>query len=104
MCSTTCVSAGQRGHTVVGMVRDDDMPVIDPAGPQLVYVVVADHIAAQIADGRLPVGARLPGELAMAELYGIARMTVARAVRELRERGLVVTVRGKGTFVAEPPK
>ncbi|MFE4653607.1 GntR family transcriptional regulator [Streptomyces sp. NPDC056707] len=86
------------------MVDNDDMPVINPAGPQLVYVVVADHIAAQIADGRLPVGARLPGELAMAEMYGIARMTVARSVRELRERGLVVTVRGKGTFVAEPPK
>jgi DNA-binding GntR family transcriptional regulator len=82
---------------------DDDMPVINPAGPQLVYVVVADHIAGQIADGRLPVGARLMGELAMAETYGIARMTAARAVRELRDRGLVITVRGKGTFVAEPP-
>jgi DNA-binding GntR family transcriptional regulator len=30
---------------------------------------------------------------------------VARAVRELRERGLVVTVRGKGTYVvADPPR
>lgn len=82
-------------------MADDDMPVIDPAGPQLVYVVIADHIAAQIADGRLQPGARLPGEYDLAAQYGVARMTVARAVRELRERGLVVTVRGKGTFVAE---
>lgn len=83
---------------------DDDMPVINPAGPQLVYVVVADHLTQQIRDGRLPVGARLMGELAMAEAYGIARMTAARAVRELRDRGLVITVRGKGTFVERLPE
>lgn len=84
------------------MPENDDLPVIDPAGPELVYMVVADHVAAQIADGRLEPGARIPGELDMAATYGIARMTVARAVRELRDRGLVVTVRGKGTFVAQP--
>ena len=81
------------------MGEDDDMPAIDPSGPQLVYMVVADHIAGQIASGKLQAGARLPGEYDLAEQYGIARMTVARAVRELRERGLVVTVRGKGTYV-----
>jgi GntR family transcriptional regulator len=81
---------------------ENDVPVIDPNGPELVYVIVADHIAAQIADGRLAPGQRIPGELAMAATYGIARMTVARAVRELRDRGLVVTVRGKGTFVVGP--
>lgn len=84
----------------------DDLPTIDPAGPELVYVVVADHVAKMIGDGRLQPGARLPGEADMAEQYGIARMTARRAVRELRERGLVFTVPAKGTFVtrpAEPP-
>ncbi|MBB6172885.1 DNA-binding GntR family transcriptional regulator [Nocardiopsis mwathae] len=37
----------------------------------------------------------------MAEIYGVAKMTVARAVRELRDRQLAITVRGKGTVVAE---
>ncbi|MEU6339958.1 winged helix-turn-helix domain-containing protein [Streptomyces sp. NPDC046977] len=83
-------------------MADSDIPVIDPNGPELVYMVVADHIAAQIDDGRLQPGDRIPGELALAGAYGIARMTVARAVRELRERGLVHTVRGKGTFVSRP--
>lgn len=81
----------------------EDFPVIDPSGPQLVYMVVADHIAGQIASGKLKPGSRLPGELDMAATYGIARMTAARAVRELRERGLVHTVRGKGTYVREQP-
>lgn len=102
MCSTTCVFAGQQAPSVTGMA-DDDKPAIDPAGPELVYVVVADHIAKQIGDGRLQPGARLMGELEMAAYYGIARMTVARAVRELRDRGLVITVRGKGSFVASGP-
>lgn len=44
-------------------------------------------------------GDRVPGELEMASTYGIARMTVARAIKELRDRELVQTVRGKGTFV-----
>lgn len=39
----------------------------------------------------------------MAEEYGVARLTARRAVRELRERGLVRTVQGKGTFVIAPP-
>ncbi|MFE5947997.1 GntR family transcriptional regulator [Streptomyces sp. NPDC056480] len=80
-------------------MSDSDMPVIDPKGAQLVYMVIADHVAGQIEAGRLTAGGRIPGELEMAAMYGVARMTVARAVRELRERGLVQTVRGKGTFV-----
>lgn len=85
------------------VMSEDDLPVIDPSGPLHVYMVVADHIAGQIASGKLKPGTRLPGELTMAATYGIARMTASRAVRELRERGLVHTVRGKGTFVREQP-
>lgn len=80
-----------------------DLPKIDPYGPELVYVVIADHISQQIASGRIPVGGRLPGEIAMAQEYGVARMTISRAVRELRERGLVKTVTGKGSYVIAKP-
>lgn len=33
----------------------------------------------------------------------MARLTARRAAQELRERGLIVTVRGKGSFVVEQP-
>lgn len=65
------------------------------------YVRVADRIAARIDDGTYPPGSMLPGERAMAEEHGIAIGTARRVVRELRDRGLVVTLPHKGTFVAE---
>lgn len=61
---------------------------------------VAARIESEIADGRLPRGAMLLGERAMAEQYGVAILTVRRALRDLRERGIVVTLPAKGTFVA----
>jgi GntR family transcriptional regulator len=62
-------------------------------------MLVADDIADKISRGELSSGARLPGEVDMAEQYGIAKMTARRAVRELRECGLVRTVVGKGSYV-----
>ncbi|MFI1970356.1 GntR family transcriptional regulator [Streptomyces cinnamoneus] len=46
-------------------------------------------------------GARLPGERDLAEEYGVAIGTARRAIQELRERGLLITLPAKGTFVAQ---
>lgn len=67
--------------------------------PRYEYVKLADRIAADIASGKLPSGAALPGERAMTELYSVSIGTVRRAVSELRSRGLVATLPAKGTFV-----
>ncbi|MEU2674236.1 winged helix-turn-helix domain-containing protein [Streptomyces sp. NPDC007164] len=69
---------------------------------QYVYVQVADRVEREIRDGRLPHGARLPNERDMSAQYGVAPGTARRAVQELRERGLVVTLPNKGTFVTRP--
>ncbi|WP_199924526.1 winged helix-turn-helix domain-containing protein [Streptomyces sp. WM6386] len=69
-----------------------------------VYLQVVNHIAEQIRTGRLPAGARLAAERDLAEQYGVAVNTVRRAIRDLRDQGLVITVPIKGTFVrAERP-
>ncbi len=81
------------------MTDRDDGPRFDPRGPELVYMQIADDIAGQIERGELAPGDRLPGEADLAAEYGAARMTVRRAIRELRERGLVRVVTGKGTYV-----
>lgn len=84
--------------------RPPYVPTMDPEPIGYVYVRVADEVEQEIRSGRLPYGARLPNERDMGAQYGVAPGTVRRAVQELRDRGLVVTLPNKGTFVvAEPP-
>jgi DNA-binding GntR family transcriptional regulator len=79
-----------------------DAPPFEPdtEGPEYIYVQLANHIQALIEAGELRPGARLPAERTMAEEYGVAYLTVRRAMQELRERHLIQTVIGRGTFVA----
>lgn len=81
----------------------DDRPKIDTSGPELVYVQVANALAARITSGELAPGSRLPAERDIAADYGVAYDTVRRATALLRERGLIVTVHGRGTFVTGSP-
>jgi GntR family transcriptional regulator len=72
----------------------------DAVGAAYLYAAMADHIAARIEAGELLAGARLPGERDLAAEYQVAIGTARRAVQELRDRGLVVTLPAKGTFVS----
>ncbi|MGW0565955.1 MULTISPECIES: winged helix-turn-helix domain-containing protein [Streptomyces] len=72
--------------------------------PRYEYVKLADSIEADIASGKLPQGAALPGERAMTELYSVSIGTVRRTIVELRKRGLVATLPAKGTYVIDMPK
>ena len=81
-------------------IMTDEPPEIDTSGPALVYVQVADHLAARITSGELAPGSRLPPERDLAAEYRVAHDTIRRATALLRERGLIVTVHGRGTFVA----
>lgn len=84
------------------MTGDSGRLPIDPNKIAYVYMQMADHIAERIAKGELRPGARLPGERDLAAEYGVANLTARRATRELRDRGLVVTLPSKGTFIAHP--
>lgn len=75
-------------------------PQFDPASVTPLYEQAADYVAGQIERGDLRPGQKLPAERDLADEWGIAYQTVRRAMRELRERGLVVSRVGKGTFVA----
>ncbi|NJP99789.1 GntR family transcriptional regulator [Streptomyces sp. PLAI1-29] len=67
------------------------------------YVQLADVIGKKIESGELAPDRPIPSENHLADEYGVARLTARRAAQELRERGLIVTVRGKGSFVVEQP-
>lgn len=73
--------------------------VIDLATATPPYEQVQTQIAALIAVGELPAGARLPTVRSLAADLGVAAGTVARAYKELEAAGLVSTNRRQGTVV-----
>ncbi len=76
--------------------------MIDPLGPDFAYIQVANHIASRIEVGEIT--HKLPAERALAEEYGVAYQTVRHAMALLRDRGLIITRQGRGTFVAPGPR
>ena len=60
------------------------MPDWDAA--EFIYVQVADDIAARVDRGEFVRGSRLPSEAELAVEYGVAKMTVRRALDVLRQR------------------
>ena len=101
LCRVLCILAGQE-RSMLQCVADVPQWDPDAGGPAYVYMRVADHIAARIAAGDLPAEARLPAERDLAAEYTVAIGTARRAVLELRDRGLVMTLPGKGTYVVSP--
>jgi len=71
---------------------------VDPLAADFAYVQVADNIQVRIEAGEIT--HRLPSERDLAEEYHVAYQTVRHAMKLLRERGLIITRQGRGTFVA----
>jgi DNA-binding GntR family transcriptional regulator len=71
--------------------------VVDPDSPELAYMQVANDLARRIQAGEIK--GRLASERDLAEEYEVAYGTIRRAMGVLRDRGLVVSVHGRGTFV-----
>jgi GntR family transcriptional regulator len=85
----------------VGKVPPFDL---EAAGPVYKYVAMADHLQARIEAGDLAPGSMLPAEKTLAAEYEMSLGTARKATAILRERGLVVTLPSKGTFIRrEPP-
>ena len=71
-------------------------------GPTPIYVQIVGYVQAHIESGEWQPGHRLPAERDMAESWGVAYLTIRRAMAELRKKGLIVSVQGRGTYVKDP--
>ncbi|MEE6260689.1 MocR-like transcription factor YczR [Plantactinospora sonchi] len=77
-------------HSLPGRRRDPD------------YAALAGAVRGLLADGRLPLGVRLPAERELAEALRISRTTVTAAYRALRETGHLTSRRGAGSWTTLP--
>ncbi len=66
------------------------------------YHGLADAIRLLIVDGRVPVGARLPSERALADALRVSRTTVTAAYTQLRDDGYLHARRGARSTTALP--
>ena len=85
------------------MVRDSLS--LRPEGPQPLYQQVKQFVIDGIRAGEWGDAKRLPSENFLVEQLSVSRMTVHRALRELKSEGVIIRVPGRGTFVsAEKPR
>ncbi|QHO90727.1 GntR family transcriptional regulator [Actinomyces sp. 432] len=75
---------------------------LDPTSTEPVFSQICAAVKADIADGRLPAGSRLPPTRALAAQLSIAINTVAKAYRELEAQGYIEGRGRRGTFVRDP--
>ncbi len=77
---------------------------VDRAEPTELHVQVAAEIRRAIADGEAGPGERLPPARDLAAVLGVNANTVLRALRALRDEGLLEFRRGRGVTVAGTPQ
>lgn len=66
------------------------------------YRLIFEALKEAITSGEYAPGARLPSESDLVRRFEVSRMTIVRAVNELRQLGLVVRRVGSGTYVNAP--
>ncbi len=71
------------------------------ASLQPLYLQVKRHILENIGSGKWAAAARVPSENDIVKSFGVSRMTANRALRELRDEGVLVRIAGVGSFVAD---
>ena len=63
-----------------------------------VYAQLAAILRTMIETGEIPPDRPLPSVKSLMQSYGIAQGTAEKAVRVLRDEGIVRTIRGKGIY------
>lgn len=79
-------------------------PAEGRGAPMAPYARVKRYLKEGLARGRWATGKLMPSESELVAQFGVSRMTVSRALRELRSEGLVDRMQGVGTFAAHAPR
>jgi len=74
---------------------------IEEAGSgQPKYRVIFESLRESVVSGEYASGTRLPSETELVRRFGVSRMTIVKAIKELQQLGLVTRRVGSGTYVS----
>ena len=79
------------------------MPTISRVDPRTPAAQIADSLRADINAGRLAIGDRLPSERELAINWGVSTTTIARAIAQLRNEGLIDSRPGAARYIRRQP-
>ena len=79
-------------------------PEVNKKDPHALHEQVAAEIRRAIAEGEVAQGERLPPAIDLASVLGVNKNTVLRALRSLRDEGLLDFTRGRGVRVVGSPQ
>ncbi|MDT8404519.1 GntR family transcriptional regulator [Sulfuriflexus sp.] len=82
--------------------KEDKTKTIRNESVQPLYAQIKEALKQRILEGDYVAHERLPSESELMKVYGVSRITVRQALRDLHTDGLVFSVQGKGTFVSRP--
>lgn len=74
--------------------------IINHTSMEPIYEQIVAQIKAEVIEGRMTAGDALPSVRVLSKELKISALTVKKAYDNLEEEGLVVTVHGKGSFIA----
>ncbi|HEY4067379.1 MAG TPA: histidine utilization repressor [Burkholderiaceae bacterium] len=74
---------------------------LSAGGAKTLHEQIKSYVTQQIVSGAWATHHRLPSEHEFVAQFGVSRMTVNKALRDLASHGRIVRVAGVGTFVAE---
>ena len=74
--------------------------IINHTSMEPIYEQIVAQIKAEVIEGRMTAGDALPSVRVLSRELKISALTVKKAYDNLEEEGLVVTVHGKGSFIA----
>ena len=77
---------------------------LDKRSTQPLYAQLKDLLIERIKLGSYQPGQQIPSEIMLCEELDLSRPTVRQAIAELVSEGVLVIVKGKGTFVAAEPE
>jgi GntR family transcriptional regulator len=72
------------------------------SAPLPLYINIKNQLKQQILSDDYSIDERIPSENQLMTSFGVSRITVRKALKELHTEGLLWSIQGKGAFVSKP--